>query len=155
MAYTVFDLLDKFIMIEEYGYEMYMKIVDSNAVEEKVKTVARVFANEEKRHYNFFNKLKNEVEYKPGIIVDLLIYDKASKLISEFLSYDRSILLKDTRQILEFCLEFEKANLALLLNIQGILVKSQEDQETDSYQVFTQLINEEQKHIREISGFIK
>lgn len=155
MTYTVVDLLDKFISIEQAGYELYMKIASETDVTEKIKVLARVFALEEKRHIDVFSNMKDKVKDDSGIVIDFSIYDRASQLISEFIKFTRNLLIKDTRELIEFCLNFEEENLALLVIIQGILIQSQEDEKTTKYKVLTELIKEEQNHIRDISIFKK
>lgn len=46
MAYTTSDLIDKFILIEQSGYEMFMKMAADEGADVRLKTLARVFAIE-------------------------------------------------------------------------------------------------------------
>ena len=155
MTYTVVDLLDKFISIEEAGYGLYMKIASEASVADNIKVLAKVFALEEKRHIEKYKKLKVQVKDDPDIAVDISIYARASKLVFDFTKISRSLIIKDTMELIELCLNFEEENLALLFMIQGILVQSQEDEKTTLYKVLTELIKEEQKHIDNLSIFKK
>ena len=51
-------------------------------------------------------------------------------------------------------LDFEKQNLALILRIQGLLVKQLEDIETVTYNALKLLVEEEQKHIKALEAFL-
>lgn len=153
MGYTVVDLLDKFISIEQAAHELYMKAANEAAVPEKVKTLAKVFAIEENRHIELYKNLKEKVKDDPDIYIDFTIYDRASKMIADFAKFTRNLSVKDTSELIDFFLNFEEENLALLIIIQGILVQSKEDEKTTKYKVLAELIKEEQKHIDDVSVF--
>lgn len=155
MGYTVVDLLDKFISIEQAARELYTKVANEADVPEKVKTIAKVFAIEENRHIELYKNLRERVKDDPDIFIDFSIYDRASKLISDFAKFTKSLNAKDTNELIDFFLNFEEENLAMLIIIQGILVQSKEDEETTKYKVLAELIKEEQKHIDQVSVFKK
>lgn len=154
MAYTVIDLIDKFILIEQGGYEMFIKMASVEGTQERIKTLCRVFANEEKRHGEVYKKLKSEISGEPDLEVDFSIYDKASKFIYEFINSNRPVSDLDTRGMLEFCLSFEKENLALAISIQGILANEKKGIGTKVYDALTEIISEEEKHIKNIEAFL-
>lgn len=155
MAYTIKDLLDKFILIEKNGYDMFINIAKSESSNEKMKTIARVFANEEKRHREMYKNLKEAIINENNIEIDFQIYDKASKLALQFLNNDRITNPQNLKELLIFSLNFEKENLALVLSIQGYLVKEQKDASTEKYKVLDEIIREEQKHIKSIEAFLE
>lgn len=155
MAYTVIDLLDKFIQIEQTGYEMFTQIADSSGAQEKIKTLARIFAREEKRHMDIYRRLKEKMQKEPGIEVDFSLYDKASTIIFGFFRPGLTGGAEDERQLLETCLNFEKENLALALSVRGVLMNSDKGAESVPYKIMTVIVNEEQKHIKNIEIFLK
>ncbi len=155
MAYSVVDLLNKFINIEQNGYEMFLRISSVEDAPTKVKTIAKVFAKEELRHIELYKSLRGEIDESSGVELDFDIYDKASKLISEFSNIFHQPRTEDVRKMLEFCLDFEKENLALLLSIQGLLVKMNADTQSKVYKILTEVINEELKHVENVNYFIK
>lgn len=154
MPYTIVDLLDKFIIIEQNGYEMFLKIAGLDNIPANIKTIAKVFAKEELRHIELYKNLKDEISGRTDIELGFDIYDKASKLISEFLKVFQQSKTENIKEILEFSLDFEKENLALLLSIQGLLVSSDNSQ-SKSYKVFSEIINEELIHVENVNYFIK
>ncbi len=155
MSYTIVDLLDKFILIEQKGYEMFMEMAMDHGIEENIKILLRVFANEEKRHAEMYRSLKEHITEDIIKEIDFSLYDKVLKLIYEFSNRNRFADLYNKRELLNFCLDFEKENLALALSIQGILVTSYSDIETSNYQVLEKIISEERKHIENIEAFLK
>ncbi len=154
MPYTIVDLLDKFINIEQNGYEMFLKIAGLDNMPANIKTIAKVFAKEELRHIELYKNLKDEKSGRTDMELGFDIYDKASKLISEFSKVFQQSKTENIKEILEFSLDFEKENLALLLSIQGLLVSSDNSQ-SKSYKVFSEIINEELIHVENVNYFIK
>lgn len=155
MAYTTTDLIDKFILIEHSGYQMFMKMAADEGADERLKTLARVFANEEKRHAEVYEKLKKEICGELDIEIDFHVYDKVTKFIYEFINSHKNVGSVDLRGMLEFCLEFEKENLALVMSVRGIFVDEKKGSDSMIYDVLTEIIGEEEKHIKNIEGFIK
>lgn len=153
--YTVIDLIDKLIEIEKSGNELYIRMSANSQAEERVKIVAKVFSNQESKHVDIYENLRKSVyEYK-DIEVDFNIYDKAVKLIYEFSRLKTTKDITKVKDLLEFSLMFEKENLALVLSIRGLFVKSQQDLDTGNYKILSEIIKEEQKHIRDIEALLK
>lgn len=155
MAYTIIDLIDKFILIEQSGYEMFMKMAAGEDTQERTKTLCRVFANEEKRHIEIYKQLKEDIAGESDIEIDFRIYDKVTKFIYEFINNNKSVGNPDIKGMLEFCLEFEKENLALAMSVQGVFVNEKTGTDSKIYNVLGEIIGEEEKHIKNIEVFLK
>ncbi len=155
MAYTIIDLIDKFILIERSGYEMFMRMAADEGTEERIKTLARVFAKEEERHVETYTNLREEIAAEADIEIDLRIYDRVTKFIYEFINNNKAVSNLDIKGMLEFCLEFEKENLALVISVQGIFVNEKKGADNKCYNVLTEIIHEEEKHIKNIEFFLK
>lgn len=154
MPYNIVDLLDKFIYIEQAGYKMYMEITKMNSIQDKIKTIARVFAIEEEKHIAVYQCIKERMKNEPEIEVDFYTYDKASTLIYQFTKLKKIPDWESPISLLKFCLDFEKDNLALLLSIRGFLIKTKEDENSINYKAISEIINEEYKHVKNIENFI-
>lgn len=154
MAYTVFDLLDKLQNGEKKGYEMYMEIASRENLDQKTQSVARIFAKEEENHIEIYHKLKRNAKGRNKIEIDFDIYDQSSKLVSEF-SYLPTEKIQDVQTLLRFAFHFEKENLALVLRLQGLLVRNKKDINSTSYIILSKLIEEEKQHVKNIENFIK
>lgn len=153
MGYTIIDLLEKIIIIEQKGYEMYKAITLMEDIDEKIKVVARILASEEERHMQLYKKLKNEIKAETIPSIDFDIYDKASNLINSF-RYPHSEHMVDIQQLLRFALDFEEQSISLLISIRGLLVRGSDSAGTLSYNVLAGIIKEEQKHIENIERFL-
>lgn len=154
MAYTIVDILDKFILIEQKGQEIFQQIEANDEFNEKVRLMAKIFSKEEKFHSQLYERFKQEISQQINIEIDFMLYDQASKLIYNFLNDNRVQALNAPKELLSFCLDFEKENLSLVLSIQGILVKKQADMDTEAYKLLTKIIEQEKKHIKNIEMFI-
>ncbi|HHX62404.1 MAG TPA: hypothetical protein GX707_17080 [Epulopiscium sp.] len=152
--YTVLDLIEKVINIEQKGYEMYTLISLMEDIDENIKVVARILASEEKRHEQIYIKLKEEVEAGEVPPIDFSTYDKASNLISSF-RYPVMGHLKDIEQLLNIALDFEEQSISLVISIQGLLIKEYGDSVSVTYDALTQIIEQEKKHIQNIERFLR
>ncbi len=148
--YTVVDVIDKLIDIEQMGSEIYKKIADDFPEVSSFKILALSLSKEEKRHRDYYKNLKENIKDKEDIEIDFHAYDKISKLLIEFKQSYRALNENNVQELLKFALNFEKDNLALLLNIKGRLVKSESDIKKMSYEVLCGIIKEEETHIRDI-----
>lgn len=153
--YTIIDLIDKLIEIEKSGYELYTRVSVDSKVEERVKIVAKVFSNQESKHVEIYRKLRDSAYMHKDIEVDFNIYDKAAKLIYEFSILKTKKDITTVKELLEFSSMFEKENLALVLSVRGLLIKSQEDLDKGSYKMLSEIIKEEQKHADDIDSLLR
>lgn len=153
--YTIVDLIDKLIEIEKSGYELYMEMSANSQAEERVQIVAKVFSNQESKHRGIYESLRNSAYAYKDIEIDFNIYDKAAKLIYEFSKFKTKKSITNIKELIEFSLMFEKENLALVLSIRGLFVKSQQDLDKGKYKILSQIIEEEQKHVRDIEALLK
>lgn len=152
--YTILDILDKFIDIEKKAYDFYMAIAENEVFEQPIKTTARVLAREESRHMKIYEKIKEELKDHEGIHIDFEQYDQMYKVLSGFIRQMVNISVDNTAELLQYALNFEKENLALVIRVQDILVRKLEDENSESYKVLSRIIQEENKHIENIERFI-
>lgn len=152
--YTIIDLLDKFIVIEEKGCKIYKEISQKEDIDENIKVVARILASEEKKHAAIYEKIKVKVEEGEIPPIDFDIYDKSSNLISSYI-YPIPGHIKNRDLLLRFAIDFEKQTISLIMSIQGLLIKESGDSATITYDVLTQILKEEEKHIENIERFLR
>lgn len=154
MGYSIVDLLDNLIVIEQNTCRMYRYIASSDSsAANSLKTVAMVLAKEEERHIAFYQNIKKEVSLHKDIEIDFDIYDKASSLVLEFKKFIAKPQAKNAEELVQYALNMERENVALLLNVQGRLVRKPDDRDTMSYLALSDLITEEQKHINNLQVF--
>lgn len=151
MYYTIKDLIDKLIDIEKEMSKLYLSIsnlADKNYTSFKI--LCSVMSKEEERHIAYFEQIKNNISDEDDVEIDVFTYDKLSQATAEFKNKIDIPNLKNIKQLIEFIVNFEKENEAVLINLRGKLVKKASDMKKDNYKILTILIKEENKHIRSI-----
>ncbi len=163
MAYNIGDLLEKFIDMKKKSYDLFMGIASDEGITERFKTVARVLAREEKRHMLLYEDIRNNLKNsEKKYDVDVDIYDKAAKLFMEFsrqyVEFSKlrcGVDIKDISELLEYARDFEKVGMAIILSIQGLFVTQNNYTETEGYKILSEIVKEQEKHIKNIETFIK
>ncbi|GFZ31037.1 hypothetical protein CSC2_15630 [Clostridium zeae] len=151
--YTIIDLLEKLIVIEKNSEEGYLILASNEDINERVRILARVFAKKHGRHSERYKEMKSKINGNKEIEIDFFTYDKAAKLIYEFISLKKSNLhCTRTKDVLDIALKFQKEQLSLVLSIRGLLVKSQADIGTENYKILTSIIEEEKQHIKDLEN---
>lgn len=151
MSYTIKDVLDKLIDIEKEMSKLYSNISNiDNKNYDNFKILCKVMAKEEGRHVAYFDQIKSSITAEDNVEIDIFTYDKISQAIAQFKSKIDIPNLKNIKELIEFMVNFEKENAALLINLRGKLVKKSDDTEKDSYKILTTLIEEENKHIKSL-----
>lgn len=154
MAYTVIDIMKKLSYIEEKAYLIYRELVYQSDNIPKLKILASVLAKEEKRHIEYYKTLIEKLENKPVHEIDIDIYDKVSFLLDSFKSKITNPQTLKVGDLVEYSLDFERKNLAVLLDIQGRLVRSEADTETITYKTLIDIIKQEKTHIINLEKFV-
>lgn len=154
MGYNIYDLLDKLILVEKKAINMYKQIAKTKNASPSLKTTALILAKEEERHVESYNKIKQSLKGMELDEIDFDVYDKVSGLVSQFQSRIVMPDTSDAKELLLFALEFESQSLALLVDIQGRMVKNKEDVERVSYKILEGLLEDEKKHINNLKAFV-
>lgn len=154
VAYTVIDIMKKLSYIEEKAYLIYRELVYQSDNIPKLKILASVLAKEEKRHIEYYKTLIEKLENKPVHEIDIDIYDKVSFLLDSFKSKITNPQTLKVGDLVEYSLDFERKNLAVLLDIQGRLVRSEADTETITYKTLIDIIKQEKTHIINLEKFV-
>ena len=153
--YTIIDLIDKLVKIDEEQYNLYLTISENLEVKNSLKIMAEVFFKEEKKHLHIFEELKENSSTFSDIDIDLATYDRSVELIYGFSKIKSEISILNVNELFTSALIFEKENLSLLLIVQGLLVKLYKDVESRNYIILSEIIKEEQKHIDLIDTILK
>lgn len=154
MAYTLADLLERLIVIEESSVKIFEDIANSG-VDKRISAVARVFKTEELRHVEHCKALMEESKLQVNIDIDFDVYDKIYSLINEFRNRTPAPKISTVQELVSFAFDYEMSMTALLLDIRGRMVRNSEDAANYNYIAITQLILEEQKHTAAISAFLR
>lgn len=153
--YTICDVIEKLILIEQDAKKMYFRIADKSKNYIMLNAMAKTLANEEAKHINFYEGLKNNLKDEENIEIDVFLYDKVVKLLYEFRSNIIEREFQDVQELIKHAWEFEKKNTALLLDIQGRLVLNLQDASKVSYGVISKLIEEEKEHEKELEVYLR
>lgn len=152
MAYTIVDLLDKIISIEEMAKKMYVDLSDKYKNDISTKTILNILVREEERHISYYKEIKKEcVKPEP---IDFHLYDKASFLFNQFKGNIIAPKLENHEELLKFAVDFEKKNVAFLIDIRGRLVTNVEDIDKPMYKILDKVIEEEKKHVENLEQFL-
>lgn len=152
--YTICDLIEILILIEKDAKKMYSRIADKSKNYIMLNAMAKTLAKEEAKHVKFYENLKNDLKDEENIEIDIFLYDKVAKLLYEFRSNVIEKEFQDTQELIKYALEFEKKNVALLIDIQGRLVLNLKDAYKASYEVISKLIKEEKEHEKELEAYL-
>lgn len=147
MNYTILDILEKLINIEEDALKIYIQIAEAaknNSL--RISIVAKTIAKQEQKHIEYYKNLMHDLDGKLTETIDFYLYDKAAKLLFEFINNIQLPQINSVKQLLKFALEFERSNIGLLLDIQGRLLGKIDDVDNDIYKVISIIIKEEHEH---------
>lgn len=154
MAYNVLDLIDKAIDIVSNKLNIYKQIL----MEEDLNTtvlVRNAYIKECEKSILHYKELKSELQNRELEEIDFVVYDKISFLINEFNSKHGNKKVTSKKELNEFTLNYEKDILALLIDIQGRLIRRESDATSIAYEVLNKLIKEKKAYIKGLKEYIK
>lgn len=147
MNYTIADLIQKLIDIENDTLEIYKKIesIAQNKYE-VIRIIARAIEKEEEKYIEYCEKLKSDLKGDLNEIIDFYLYDKVAKLLFEFKSRIQMPTINKVQDLIKYSVELKKNNISLLLDIRGRLVEKMDDVNNNIYKVISSIITEAEKH---------
>lgn len=156
MGYTIYDLIEKLIDIEKSALQLYIKIEEEYRTKSRsISIVTKAIAKQEEKHIEYYEKLKIDLEKDmKNENIEVYLYDKVAKLLIEFKMYIDIPKIDVVQDLIKYSLEFEKNNIALLLDIQGRLLEKKDDVNNNVYKVISNIINEEREHKKMFEALI-
>lgn len=154
MSYTIIDIINNLMYIEEKGFEVFKKISQSTE-DIKTKILAETFAKQEQKHKRHYEDIKNNIEENLQEYIDFYAYDKISSKIQQFKNKLVIPDIDNVSSLINFAVELEEDNLALLLDVKGQLVRKESDTNTLAYNTMLTIIEEEKKHVELFTPYIK
>jgi hypothetical protein len=154
LGYNIIDVIDKAITIPQKRKDLYTQISNQLSQHPVVKILSKVLADNVDKTLFYYKKLKAEIKPNEMDMIDFGIYDKISFLINQF---NLRIYVTDAatpKDFLSFSTELEKEILALLLDIQGRLVKTSSDTTSTSYTTLSNMIKLKTKLIENLEMHI-
>ncbi|EDT85778.1 hypothetical protein EXN65_21490 [Clostridium botulinum] len=154
MAYTIIDIINNLIDIEKKGFSMFREI-SNNCKNLRVSIVSKTISNQEKKHIQYYENLKKDIDALDKEDIDFSIYDKISSRMQQFKVSITIPIVTDTKKLINFARELSKENLALLIYIQGQLIRKETDTNMVAYNVMGKIIEEQEKYSKSLRSFYK
>ncbi|MCT4632580.1 MAG: hypothetical protein N4A76_07555 [Firmicutes bacterium] len=154
MAYTVEDLVNKFIEIENKGDAYYKELSVNPNMDIKTRTIFKIFQAEEEKHADEYKNMLNLLGEEKNQEIDFLLYDKSQKILRNMNFNNYTFNELTSKDVLKNILFIEKEFLALALSVQGTIVKEEADKGSGAYRILTEIIEEEKNHISNIENFL-
>ncbi|KGO12290.1 hypothetical protein [Clostridium botulinum] len=154
MAYTIIDIINNLIDIEKKGFSMFREI-SNNCKNLRVSIVSKTISNQEKKHIQYYENLKKDIDALDKEDIDFSIYDKISSRMQQFKVSITIPIVTDTKKLINFARELSKENLALLIYIQGQLIRKETDTNMLAYNVMGKIIEEQEKYSKSLRLFYK
>lgn len=155
MGYNVIDLIDKAINMAIKRKSIYKKIEEQKNDIPSIKVMSNVLTKEVNKTIAYYEKLKKEIGDEEFEEIDFWIYDKISFIINEYNKKNYVPEVNNVREFLKFSLDLEKDIYALIMDIQGRLVKNSDDVNTKTYKILTKIIKNKEKHIETLENILK
>jgi hypothetical protein len=147
LNYTLFDLIQKLIDIENDFYNIYVKIEEqSKNKTSAIYAVTKAIEKQVKKQIEYFEEIKNDSSEKSDEFIDIYIYDKIAKLLFEFRTHIMFPEINTVQDLIKYAVEFKKNTIGLLLDMQGRLLEKMEDVNNDIYKILSIIIKEEEKN---------
>jgi rubrerythrin len=155
VAYTVDDIIEKLILIEKDSMDVYTVIAEKfKDTNKSISIIAKTLYKEEKRHVDYYETIRSEFKEYKHEEIEFYLYDKASKLLYEYKQRVQVPQLKSVKELLTYAVDFERNNISLLLDIQGRLVQSPMDIVKLSYEIISNMIEEEKSHEEQLQKLL-
>lgn len=98
------------------------------------------------KHIKYYQDLKKEFENNSNEEIDFYLYDRVAKLLFEFKNQSNLPKISNVQDLIRYAFEFEKNNIALLIDIQGRLIQKEDDMNKKVYKIINDIIKEEREH---------
>ncbi|EPY2302026.1 Uncharacterised protein [Clostridium sporogenes] len=147
MAYTIIDIIDNLIDIEKKGFSIFREI-SNNCKDPRVSIVSKTISNQEKKHTQYYENLKKDIDALDKEDIDFSVYDKISSRMQQFKTSRTVPVVTDIKELINFARDFSKENLALLVDIQI-------DTNMLAYNIIGKIIKEQEKHLELPKPFYK
>lgn len=156
MAYSILDILDSLIDIENKAITIFEELSAMSKADERLRVVSNIFILEEKRHVENYEELKKSLKAQDFPDIDLNTYSEISTFFNEFYRNLKPISAKTVKELLMYAYRLELHNSTLLSNILNLFASFKMNKVyKQCHDVISELIEEERKHVSNISMFLK
>lgn len=155
MGYNVIDLINKAIKLAIRRRKIYENIGKDKCDIPSIEIMSKVLEKEIDRTIKYYETLKNEINGVEFDEIDFYIYDKMSFLIDEFNKKIHVTEINNVREYLKFSLDSEKDGQSLLIDLQGRFVKNASDLNTKTYEILSNMIDNNARNIAVLEKILK
>ncbi|MDO5516114.1 MAG: hypothetical protein Q4F66_01085 [Clostridium sp.] len=150
MGYSVIDLLEKCIQIENIKIKYLEDMIEKKRNETVIQIVCRVFSKDCLNTITFYNDIKESIDSAEISEINVMTYDKMSFLFNEFIKKIYIPDLDTPRKYLLYALDLAKDKHSLFVDIQGRLYNDSKEDNSVTYKVLTKLVKKSEDQIRSI-----
>lgn len=156
MGYTIIDILDKAILIQNKQVEIFQIIAHENNNITVIKLLSKILIEKACKIRDYYNDLKNNISKRNDIEeLDIMIYDKISFLINEFNTRIYIPSITCAKEYLLFTRDLTKDIYSLFIDIQGRLVNNFCSNSQFTYNILSKIISCLDEHIEDFDNTIE
>lgn len=150
MGYSVIDILNKCIQIENIKIKYLEELINAKRNETAIQIICRVFMKDSIKTISFYDDIKNNVSIGEIDEINVMSYDKISFLFNEFTKKIYIPDLDTPRKYLLYALDLAKDKYSLFMDIQGRLYNDSKEDDTLTYKILTKLADKSEEQIKSI-----
>ncbi|APC81010.1 hypothetical protein [Clostridium botulinum] len=154
MAYTIIDIINNLIDIEKKGFSIFREI-SNNSEDLRISIVSKTISNQERKYTQYYENLKKDIDVLDKEDIDFSIYDRISSRMQQFKISITMPVVTDIKKLINFARELSKENLALLIYIQGQLIRKETDTNMLAYNIMGKIIEEQEKYSKSLKALYK
>ncbi|APH18646.1 hypothetical protein [Clostridium botulinum] len=154
MAYTIIDIINNLIDIEKKSFSIFREI-SNNCEDLRISIVSKTIANQERKYTQYYENLKKDIDVLDKEDIDFSIYDRISSRMQQFKISITMPVVTDIKKLINFARELSKENLALLIYIQGQLIRKETDTNMLAYNIMGKIIEEQEKYSKSLKALYK
>ncbi|EQB3123108.1 hypothetical protein ACYIU8_002972, partial [Clostridium botulinum] len=129
--------------------------ISNNCEDLRISIVSKTIANQERKYTQYYENLKKDIDVLDKEDIDFSIYDRISSRMQQFKISITMPVVTDIKKLINFARELSKENLALLIYIQGQLIRKETDTNMLAYNVMGKIIEEQEKYSESLKALYK
>ena len=140
MSYSIIDIVDKAIKIEEKRIFLINELINENENLPTINLLGKVFEKESRKMIDYYRSIELELNDSDVEEIDFRTYDKISFLINEFFNKMFIPIVENPKEYMNYALELAGDELALFIDIQGRLVNNANKSSGITYNILSSII---------------
>ena len=150
MSYSIIDIVDKAIKIEEKRIFLINELINENENLPTINLLGKVFEKESRKMIDYYRSIELELNDSDVEEIDFRTYDKISFLINEFFNKMFIPIVENPKEYMNYALELAGDELALFIEIQGRLVNNDNKSSGITYNILSSIILKLEQQVNNI-----